>query len=488
MKMRMIGALAALVVGFCFPALVCGADAETKTEPQTVTVEPVDNGRALKNPDMGWTMHFYSNIPQNYGSRLAPDDALTWFEGCSAVYLRIPWAYLEPEEGVYNWALLDTPAQRWIAAGKQVGFRFTTSENWLEYATPKWVFDAGAQKTPYVWGEGPKPEGTHFDPVYVDPIYLEKLERFLAAAAARYDGNPSVAFIDVGTFGMWGEGHTFGSSRLSPEENARMAKLHLELHQKYFPRTQLFIVDDVIGPEAAGDDFPLMNEAIRGGVGLRDDSILVQPPPKSWFHAALAQKFWPTAPIFLEHEHYGSSLQRGAWDNDLLVKAVEEHHATWVSIHWWPEVEWKECQETIQKINQRLGYRLQPRRIDYPERVKIGEPFEVRSVWANAGVAPCYRGGFFTLTVKDEKGGIVAVLSDETLDMKTLAVGPSDAIPTTEHSSRFCAGLVAPTTQAGTYDLYLSVGRRDGTPIYELPCEGDDGARRYKIGKIQFEK
>jgi beta-galactosidase GanA len=84
---------------------------------------------------MGGTIHFYSNIPGNYGSKLEASDALLWFPGCSTVYLRIPWAYVEPEEGVFNWAILDTPAQRWIASGGKVAFRITCSESWLRYAT-----------------------------------------------------------------------------------------------------------------------------------------------------------------------------------------------------------------------------------------------------------------------------------------------------------------------------------------------------------------
>ena len=39
-----------------------------------VVVHPVDDGRALVNPGMGWTMHYYSNIPHNYGSQLEPGD------------------------------------------------------------------------------------------------------------------------------------------------------------------------------------------------------------------------------------------------------------------------------------------------------------------------------------------------------------------------------------------------------------------------------
>jgi len=70
--------------------------------------------------------------------------------------------------------------------------------------------------------------------------------------------------------------------------------------------------------------------------------------------------------------------------------------------------------------------------------------------------------------------------------MRTLEVGPPDAIPVREHKSTFCAGLVAPTTRPGTYDVFISVGKRDGTPILELPLDGDDGQHRYCVGKIEL--
>ena len=85
--------------------------------------EPVDHGRALINPQMGWTMHFYSNIITNYGSKLKPSDTLDDFPGLSCAYLRVPWSFLEPKEGKFNWSLLDTPAQRWIDKGNQMALR-----------------------------------------------------------------------------------------------------------------------------------------------------------------------------------------------------------------------------------------------------------------------------------------------------------------------------------------------------------------------------
>src|SRR5512135_3891387 len=98
------------------------ADSTAMTAASTnrITVRPADTGQALVNPDMGWTMHFYSNVPENYGSKLDPADTLDDWPGLSTVYLRVPWAFLEPEEGKFNWALFDTPAQRWVAKGKRV--------------------------------------------------------------------------------------------------------------------------------------------------------------------------------------------------------------------------------------------------------------------------------------------------------------------------------------------------------------------------------
>ena len=168
------------------------------------------------------------------------------------------------------------------------------------------------------------------------------------------------------------------------------------------------------------------------------DSILVQPPPRSWYHAQLAQAFWPRLPLILEHEHYGSSKAKQAWgDGRLLLEAVEQYHASYMSIHWWPRELLAENRDVISQINRRLGYRLLPRQISWPAEVRLGDAFTVHSQWSNVGVAPCYPGGFFALTLKDDQGGIVAVHVDESLDMRDLPVGPADDLQQTTLSSEF---------------------------------------------------
>jgi uncharacterized protein DUF4832 len=227
---------------------------------------------------------------------------------------------------------------------------------------------------------------------------------------------------------------------------------------------------------------------------MRDDSILVQPPPNSWYHAEMAQEFWPRLPVILEHEHYGGSKKRGAWSGDLLRKSVDDYHASYMSIHWWPREELNENRETIARINRRLGYRLQLKEIRWPAEVVLGQPFTVEIAWANAGVAPCYGGGFWSFTLKDEQGGIVSALVDETFDLKQLNVGPPGEPIVEKRQSRFVIALPlvdprgthAPPTKPGVYDVFVSVGQRDGTPEISLPLPGHDGQRRYKLGTIRL--
>jgi len=135
-----------------------------------------------------------------------------------------------------------------------------------------------------------------------------------------------------------------------------------------------------------------------------------------------------------------------------------------------------------------MGYRLQLRRASFPRKVRLGEPFTVETTWANAGVAPCYPGGFIGLTLKDEQGGIVAAFADESFNVRDLKVGPPGRAAPRSVTSRLVIAEktygFAPVAKPGTYDLYVSIGRRDGTPVIALPYDDDDGHRRYRLGSV----
>lgn len=450
----------------------------------THKAELKDNGKALINPMMGWTMHFYSNLLTNYGSKLNPEDVIEDFPGVSTVYLRIPWSFVEPEEGKFNWEVLDTPAQRWIQAGRKVAFRITATENWMRSGTPQWVFNAGAV--------GYEVDG-YIEPDYNDPVFLEKAEKFVAKMAERYDNNPNVSFVDIGLFGMWGEGHTVMTSpRHGHSWGFDVQKKFVDMYVKYFKHTQIVISDDFAGPYSKGVHFEIIDYALSKGVTLRDDSILVEAAPHHWYHSGMAQLFWPTMPVVLEHEHYENSKQKGAWDKELFLKSIEEYHASYMSIHTWPRLLLEENRDVIDRINLRLGYRLQAPEIEWPRRIVKSQDFTITSKWKNAGVAPCYPGGYPCFTIKNSKGGIVSVLVDESFNVRNMEVGEPDQAKEYTLNSVFkvaqkftdSKGTYYRTCKPGKYELYISVGQADGTPVFELPYDDNDGHKRYKLGTI----
>ena len=264
----------------------------------------------------------------------------------------------------------------------------------MRYATPEWVRAGRRKGHSFVLGAGRREDGPLWDPDFDDPVFLAKLENFLKAMAARYDGNPNVAFIDVGSFGLWGEGHTHASSQVPPDEAREIVRKHIDLHRKLFPRTQLAISDDVAGHDKPGARFPETDYALANNVALRDDSILIWPPPQHWYHAELAQAFWPKLPVILEHDHMGESQIRKAWDGERLLEAVEAYHASYLSIHWWPRSCSRRTATRSTRSTAGSGYRIQLREMAWPQQSAIGTPFTVKRTWANAGVAPCLPGGF----------------------------------------------------------------------------------------------
>ena len=208
------------------------------------------------------------------------------------IYLRIPWSYIESEEGKFNWPVLDTPAN--------VGFpRANRSLSGSPQASPG---PAGPHPNGSIArGQGynlRREGGTRrlgrWEPDFDDPVFLDKLGHFLAAMTVRYDGSPEVAFVDVGSLGVWGEGHTWGSTHRPI--TAATVKRHIDLYKRHFRKTLLVANDDMGGPETTGPS-EAIEYAAAAGLTLRDDSILVQGGNRAFFHAAWAQWFWPKAPV-----------------------------------------------------------------------------------------------------------------------------------------------------------------------------------------------
>ncbi len=472
-----------------------------------------DNGAALVNPGMGFTHYEYSNQPEIYGSRLAYSDTVDEFPGLSTIYLRLAWGMLEPEEGRFDWTWFDGPAQRWIAKGKRLVLRVTTSESFNRFATPEWVYAAGARKVPFLdkytdaYSGGPS-----FEPDFGDPVYLDKLDRFFAAAAARYDGDPDVDFVDIGTFGMWGEGHTWQGSNTRYGFDTLFK--HIELHTWHFKKTRLVINDNHLDQDYS--DPRLLQYCLAHNMGVRNDSVCCLGPDAPFREITLhmARAFWMTGPVVVETGHYGQTKNvMRTWRTEHMIRAIRDLHASYCSIHWWPREFLEAERPAIVEINRILGYRLRIASAEWPDTLRPGEPWTFKAKWLNAGVAPLYEDAYPALTLKDAAGGIAAVFVDETMNLRRVlpaclggsspiryeqetvirpahplirarreAMPPFDLRPDDFELFARRTGTLLP----GDYELFLSVGSRIGTPRIALPLDGGNDDRRYRIGTVKI--
>ena len=471
------------------------------------TVRPQDTGEALINPGMGLAHYHYSNRLWAYGMYSKPGDTDP-LPGTSVVYFRVLWNDVEPQEGVFRWDIFDSVAQNWIRAGKKIAFRIICC-NQTENATPDWVREAGSKGVwfpPYYEGV---PPAERWEPTYDDPVFLEKLTNFLKAFAARYDGDPSVAFVDVGSFGLYGEGHTGRTAKLSREETERVARLHIELHRTLMPNTYLVLSDDVAGSNSKEPDLPFLKYMREQGVGLRDDSIMCS--QYGWWHDHWGRLFAPTLPVVLETGHITMCSDMGNWKKGRILECVEKHQASYFTFHGFPEDFRETHAEEIAAVNRRIGYRLMPLSVTFPDEVTAGEAVEIAAEWVNKGVAPCLPGGFAAWSLVDGAGNVCWSFTDEAFDMKSLAptledgphpvktlsrgrFGHKAAIPPWNdmvlHSLR-TRGRVTETSfdmlKPGRYALCVSVGTRQGEPAIALPIAGGSG-RRYRLGSVTVKR
>jgi hypothetical protein len=354
-----------------------------------------DSTRMCNNPHKGWCIHYYDNGIKEYGNRMAKNDSLPDFPCLNDIYLRLAWSYLEPEEGMYNWILIDSIINRWTGWGHTVSFRITCKETEIIYATPEWVRKAGA-KGKFI--EHPDLDIKAWAPDYGDPVFLEKLENFHKAFAARYDGKPWVEYIDIGSIGEWGEGHTaFSGWADIPVE---VVKKHIDIYKRCYKHSVLIISDDFIGQRNSDDgaDYEIYHYCLKKGIGYRDDSANV-----AWYKflgfgpscirtPELYSKVYRNLPVVLESDHYGAVIEEELWNGGSgLEKAIHETHATIAGFHYYPREWLKDNYEVACRLGNLTGYWYFPKFAMMPDTIRTGQDYNyIRLTWENHGVAPAY--------------------------------------------------------------------------------------------------
>jgi hypothetical protein len=194
-------------------------------------------------------------------------------------------AEVNPAQGVYNWTLMDNDMAAWIANGKQVIWRISTSgwANWQKdqnskQGTPQWIYDLGV---PFMTDA----DGAR-KPQYWNKTFLHALATFVQAFKARYDGHPNILCVEIGV----GDG---GETKPSTNKASNELKLWqaigytdalwwgaiqgiISMYVESFQQTPLALMPDssFLGGTKGYDESLVVNYAAKYGVWLQWNGLI----------------------------------------------------------------------------------------------------------------------------------------------------------------------------------------------------------------------
>ena len=416
-----------------------------------------DDKTVLKNPHKGWFWHYIDNGMLRPAYRENHDiinDALEDFPGLNHLYLRFDWGDVEKEEGNCDFSYIDETMELWGKRGYKFHLRVCTYEgsNKIMFPTPKFVYEAGARCFKL-------PSGA-IQPDYGDPVYLEKLENFIRIMGERYNNDPRIELMDIGTYGTWGEGHTeYGDRRIYP---LKVIKKHLDITAKHFPDTFLLINDDLIASRfsnGAEECQELLDYAEARGFGLQDDSICVNiyyGGNYATMRTAWAfDKLYKNAPSVIELDHYESFLD----DKPHLfrkglttIEAVKNAHATFAGFHGYPRPWLKREPYLTEYLANRLGYWYFISAAEVPPLLLNAGNITKLHI-QNKGYAPAYHKYQLKFMLK---------AADSQIFIQCLDADARQWMPYAKNELAF--KIVPKGIMAGIYDVYIGLFEND-TPV-----------------------
>ena len=454
-RSRSVAVIGALLL---LPGLTQGRVAAAEQELVRRQFHEVDT--LFANPGQGWMSQ--SRSPR--GESRFP---------YSVVYIRFNWADAEPGEGQYNWKLIDDVIAAWKPRGAAVSMRVMTCNAHSSgyYSSPKWLFDAGCKSHEYlVGGDDPTSGGKRIpriEPDYADPIYLQKHGAFLKALGERYDGRPEVEFLDIGSYGVWGEWHT-----KNPAPGA-VRKQIVDLYLRAFTKTPLVFMSD---------DAEVLNYALAHGTGFRRDGVGSPWHEQNWIgskkYAGVAgmAETWKRAPVVFEWFGNYDYLQSKKWSFDAAVNFMLSNHVTLINDNFGAVP--PEARPQLEKLARLAGARFALRDVAHEKTVQRGAQLHIEMTWANVGVGKLHRPyvlRFFLL----EASGQPVWAGDAKANLRDWLPG--------EHRLTETHALPA-TLKAGDYPLAMAMLDPAGSlRPFRLAMDAPENDGRYEISTVRIE-
>ena len=329
------------------------------------------------------------------------------------------WNKLNPAKGVYDWTelekLLNSLAEHNMGYALRVlpyspSFVRGNDTPEEEYDwTPSFVYEMGAKKvTATLQWNGYRAAV----PVWDDPVYLQAAKEFAKALAEKYDGDPRIEYIDVRTFGEWGEWHAshLDGSEM-PSDSIEMDMLNY--YASVFKKTQL-----VLPSSGMGDVY---THALSLGITKRDDGFIGIPGRPD----SLVRAYKANMPTIAENIagyktmlEYTDVIPGGylKWTPQRWVDAITTAHLTYYVLDQDSDCGYnfyKDNKALADSMSKVIGYNFT---VSQAELTTIadakGSTSSLNITIKNTGVAPCFFDVYLVAEFVDSLGTVLTQIGE----------------------------------------------------------------------------
>ena len=329
------------------------------------------------------------------------------------------WNKLNPAKGVYDWTELEKLLN--ALAEHNMGYALRVLPYSPSYIkgddTPEEEYD---WTPPFVYESGAKKVSATLDwngyravvPVWDDSVYLYYAKEFAKALAEKYDGDPRIEYIDIRTFGEWGEWHAShlkGSEM--PSDSIKMDML--DYYASVFKKTLL-----VLPSNGSGDVY---THALELSIAKRDDGFIGTPGRPD----SLVRAYEANLPTIAENIagyttmlNYTDVIPGGylKWTPQRWVDAITTAHLTYYVLDQDSDCGYrfysdnKALADSMSKV---IGYNFT---VTQAELVTVASAKDTTSTLniavKNTGVAPCFFDIYMVAEFVDSTGAALAQLGE----------------------------------------------------------------------------
>lgn len=394
-------------------------------------------------------------------------------------YVPVYWSLIEPEEGIFDFEELESRCafSKWRQDGVKLILRVIADvpgeESHMDI--PEWLYEKTGEDGD--WYDNSYGKG--FSPNYENTVLMEEHRKLIQALGERYGRDDSVAAVQLGSLGHWGEWHVntdggiqrFPMQKVTDEyvthylEEFDSSKILLRRPYDIGAESRLGLYNDSFGDS---ESHRRWLSWISDGYVSDQNNESLSGMPGVWKYAMSGGEFATSHDLswYFSEEQFPETME-------LLKKS----HTTFLG----PNVPLSEEgfskieEDNIRKMLRKMGYCF---RVTHCRMQGLAgkQDLEMTLTWENMGTAPMYANWPVRLVIRDASG--------ETVWSRDLDAGLNELYPGKKEWKKVLNGTRE--LPEGTYSLGVGIVNPENDRTEVLLAMKESGSEKiYEIGEFR---